>query len=402
MLFTYKLYLAVTFILLVSNSQSTSDSLINWRTLNVSLPSANVGICGYDSTTKNVFILGGANNPNNLIHFNTVNHQLTQYPSINISIYDSFGQRYVHYNNDIYFLKNYKIGKFNMNTQLLQYPLFNQSSNVEGRRSCLSISNDGRYLFVLGGSSGVKVAQFQIYHFENGVWFNGPDMIEIRSALSCYSINGYLYAIGGDHCCTSLSSVEKIDIKNISNITSKSWSYISSNLTEKKNLLRTIAFNDNLYMIGGRGAGMVVFDTVDRMYTDVIDSDNSLPTNLAAVCAIRTSSRIYVFGGENATDWTQNIYWTELEIPTEEPSENPTYDPSKYPSYNPSTIPTYNPSKYPSYNPSTIPTYNPSKYPSYNPSTTPTDMLSTSTKLTTECEVIALNITIQSHNDSLY
>eukprot|EP01084_Bolivina_argentea_P214455 364064_1 len=142
----------------------------------------------------------------------------------------------------------------------------------------------------------------------------------------------------------------------------------------------------------------------------------AIPTTNPATCStfIPTFSPTYTPTHTPTYDPSTSPTRNPSKTPTHTPSKTPTQFPSPAPTFNPTTTPTKNPTLPPTYNPSQTPTQIPSKTPSQDPTTTPTHdpsktpttsptyMPTTSPTVTTNCEVIALNISVQSRNNSLY
>eukprot|EP01084_Bolivina_argentea_P299466 516207_1 len=75
-------------------------------------------------------------------------------------------------------------------------------------------------------------------------------------------------------------------------------------------------------------------------------------------------------GGDSCLIGNLRVFGTPYytDDPTKEPSLNPSHNPTTFPTKNPSIVPTQTPSDNPSVNPSIVPTQNPSIVPTQNPS----------------------------------
>eukprot|EP01084_Bolivina_argentea_P294213 506189_1 len=348
-----------------------SLSLHNWTLSAIKLPARNDRMaCGYHSTSHSVFLLGGTRDNRALYQLNLTNKQFITHNSVSTDL--TFrGEGYVQHSNSIYAIHNHQIGVLNMNTATFEFPISTKQTISEGERLCICISNDGRYLLLLGGSTTSnyqnKHNKFEIYDIENDSLIIGPNMNTIRSGHTCIvDNNNYLYAIGGDkeielNVNEYINSIERIYIGNINNIQSESWQNITHGMNEKKNGLRSVILNDNIYIFGGEMNSGLKVKTVEIIYNtnrNKIYFDNPLLYAMYQGCVVVINDEIYYFGGVN--DNSNNVQHIQIaKIITTSPTINP------------SIIPTINPSENPTENPTYIPTISPTMSPTYIPTNSP-------------------------------
>eukprot|EP01083_Nonionella_stella_P047149 126208_1 len=242
---------------------------------------------------------------------------------------------------------------------------------------CLAASDE--HLFILGtrdmygNLNDVYVLSLSTYSWLE----NTPPSTYPRYGGACVHYKEELWIFGGyDYPPGTLTSSECI---NTTDITQKSWRDIAS-LPYGLSWARAVAYNDNIFVVGGdRGGGsysngVVIYDTNTYAVTTAANGLALAVSNFAMVLVDRF---IYIFGGHGigghiATDTIQ-MYDTNppTEAPTS-PSEIPTIAPSKNPTALPSITPTNNPTAIPSINPTTLPSISPSKDPTTVPSIDPT------------------------------
>eukprot|EP01084_Bolivina_argentea_P263861 446772_1 len=328
------------YIFVISNCHTQSTfSLTNWETLTPSVPQPDSrSFCGYHTSSNSIYMLGGFTYNYQLWKWDLNTNQFTQYADLSTPLV-TFGQAGAVYGDFIYFVYNYQIGRFNMNTRALNYPISTVTTTAYGRRPCLAISANGRYLFIIGGSPTTGsswTTRFHIYDTVNDILTQGPNMNRARSTPGCIiSDNGFIYAVGG-YNAGAINTVEKIDASNIGNIQSQSWQYID-NMAASKSRVRATKLNGSVYLIGGSVNNIGGSDHVEVIYPtepDTLYMDNPMPGGRAFGCALTVDQDIYYLLGSTSAS---SIFRTYLVTP------NPTNAPSTSPNSALSTSPTYAP-----------------------------------------------------------
>eukprot|EP01083_Nonionella_stella_P010527 29954_1 len=342
-------------------------SLSQWTLSNTTFPidsTATQAICGYtvnSSNKRKLFILEDTNS----MSYDVTGNKFKTHSPLSISI-SCIGQCYTQFDNYLYFAHDYNIGAFNMDTKEMQYPLSSQSLSAKGKRACLTISGDGKHLFILGGKENAQniIDTFQIYHIDTQTLVTGPSIGKSNccTASSCNIINDQLYWFGGYERFNGLQNrIEVIDVSNIANIASTSWQELTySTHIRGRRYHKSVLFNGLIYYIGGEAqsdnqtSSQHITDLVESFdpHTGQIDLDTPLPVVMGYPCAVKGDDVIFVA-------YEQELYWTLLA---------PTDDPSTQPTINPSVIPTNAPSHDPSNAPSDDPSIQPSMHPTAHPS----------------------------------
>eukprot|EP01083_Nonionella_stella_P158621 516494_1 len=365
-------YILISRMIMFTIANAQSFTLSNWTQTNALSTDFMYHMCGYDSNSNELMIFTEGKS---LWSYHVQSDLVTTLPSLSVSLIGC-NECYTQYNDDLYFIQNYKFGKFNVNTRQMTYPLSDLQLPVYGFRTCITASLDGAFIFIVGGSSASgsdaasKRSEVSIYDIVQNTLSNAPNMNSVRSSHTCIVVNDYLYAIGGDAGTKSSDSIERIYLGNIPNIASQTWSILASTISAGKNLIECVAINNYIYILGGRLTCCTpeYSPMVDRLDTDTlsVDQDTSLPTGVAGICAGIVDNRMY-------TVFERSVYWSSISLPTAAPTKDPSTIPSMFPtavpSTNPTRKPTIIPSIHPTFYPSITPTFGPSQYPSQTPIT---------------------------------
>eukprot|EP01084_Bolivina_argentea_P267026 453145_1 len=304
-----------------------------------------------------IYILGGTKSGTMLIKFNTNTHSFTSHSNT----YDfgyQVGQSSIQINHALYMLPYYKIvardqnmSKLNLNT--LQTEVITRYPGHDTRGRCM-ISLDS-YLIII---SGLSYHSMFIYDLINGQWLDGISIPSPRLGHSCNIINQTIYLFGGVVVNHALSSDEDEDIGNqpqylddiwmleiddINICCSTEWIQLTATLSSGKYGHRSIAVENNIYIIGG--------DQGDKMYLSEVDVFNTETKEISVYsdmiyaksshAAVELNSIIYVFGG---LPTSTNFYINTQGLPM---PNNEYYQYTNLPSNYPTTSPTQNPSSSP-------------------------------------------------------
>eukprot|EP01083_Nonionella_stella_P258723 883968_1 len=376
-------FILVTMCVTLGSCSALNITLSNWAQSNAVLSADSTGaFFGSNSTTQQLFIFGGSNIPGQLFTYDITQEQFTE-SALSISLPYGCSSCYTQYNDDIYFVSNYTLGKMNLNT----HAIFESSTQIPvyGKRTCLEVSVDGRFIFIVGGSTNSgsdnnsKRKEVSIYDIQQNTLSSAPDMGQIRSYLACIIVNDYLYAMGGDSGAAPHDTIERIYVGDIASIASETWVSLSARMSNTRNVILSVSIGKHIYIMGGASEG-TPFDDVDRLDTDTLllyqDTSLPIPMNRLIGSAINDHT-IYVI-------YQTNVYWASAptQSPTNAPSQAPTFAPSLAPSIAPSVSPTQSPSSSPSlaptesptrtHNPTGTPTTQPTQSPSSSPTLAPT------------------------------
>ena len=247
--------------------------------------------------------------------------------------------------------------------------------------ACIAISNDGQYLYNLGGQNYsttfhtvVPIDLLQILNLSDGTWnITGPKMQEPRGMFSCIvSSNNALYAAGGvgfDFDQEDPEWLDTIEFISTTEIYTQSWEYVQGTFNLGFSQTRMIAHGNYVYIFGGYQD--LTGDKASHLVYTINTVTNRLTVGLAPmanalegkynVAPIIVDGTIYVFGGnhfegEISKDLQYYVLFTtapssNTDMPTSLPSTSPTYHPANITSSDTAmqtTAPTYTPSNHPS------------------------------------------------------
>eukprot|EP01084_Bolivina_argentea_P275751 470349_1 len=104
------------------------------------------------------------------------------------------------------------------------------------------------------------------------------------------------------------------------NINSQSWIELNAKLTSKKVKLRSVIFNNLIYIVGGEG-GRNEVDVINTT-TNSITLDSNLITSVDDTSLIVVANTIYAFGGETGSTNTDLNIWQHSYFLTTSPTTN--------------------------------------------------------------------------------
>eukprot|EP01083_Nonionella_stella_P243186 847647_1 len=325
----------------------TDITMHDWTNTAIALPSADRDrMCGLNTVTQTIYILGGESRSTDWISYDINNNQFDTH-ALSLSVpFACMGRCYTQFNHNLYFITDRKIGKFDMNTETVNYQFHVKSPTSYGPRVCLAISEDGNHLFALGGSNtadGSSVSnEYKLFDLVQQILAYGPYMGYRRSALSCQVVGDYLYAIGGDAAVTANAgdSIEKMYIGDLAETyTAKMasqyrWDRLPFSVSPILNDgHESLVFGTDIYIIGG-GDDSSPTNRILRLdtTTDILYEDKSFPVGLKRFCGVLSDQREMYVVHET------KIYHTTLHLtsnPTLKPTSNPT---TPKPTLNPTLI----------------------------------------------------------------
>jgi N-acetylneuraminic acid mutarotase len=176
-------------------------------------------------------------------------------------------------------------------------------------------------LYALGGQAGGgALATVEAYDPAGNTWTTKASMPTARVALGVAVVNGVLYAVGGQNGSGGLlATVEAYDP------TSNTWTTKASMPTARGNL-GVAAINGILYAVGGQGPGgalatVEAYDPVVNTWT----TKGSMPTARVSLGVAIVNGVLYAVGGYNsggalttveAFDPASNTWTTKASMPT--------------------------------------------------------------------------------------
>eukprot|EP01084_Bolivina_argentea_P209824 357337_1 len=289
---------------------------------------------GYDYYTDTIRILGGEfSNKKQLISYK--NNLFIDHGEFNLSynIYGA-GQYYKQIENVLWMIDESgdHLNTFDLNKLQLQYNYI--TIPLSSRTACLtsfSIQNNN-YLAVIGGINGNHTSA-QIFNINSSFWVsNVPNMQQPRKQLACAAHNQHVFAIGGegDSQTTMLNSIEILNISDIDNIQSKTWSFID-NLLQTMSNNQALVYGDDILVIGGHGNSGAVVDQINviNTITNTISLGGYLSYHTVTLSSTLVFPYIYIFGKSNSSgiydEWQYHILPTTA--PTSVPTNSPTLPP---------------------------------------------------------------------------
>eukprot|EP01083_Nonionella_stella_P271716 920929_1 len=323
----------------------------------------------------------------NLMSYNITNNSFTLHPNLSQAIVSHNSQNWAQIDDTLYIhVYNYWIGTFNLTSKSyvdnkIRIP------NATIYEPCITDFN-GSYLILLGGNINYY-NQMQIFDLTADQWISdGPPMKGFgRRFFTCNSINGFLYAIGGQNKFGSIyDTVIMLDIDNIFNITN-TWIQLTDTLSIGRQYLRSVVYHDLIFVLGGMDKQYEIQDNVDviNTTTNTISFNSNLSKPLSAIAAIVADDTLFVLSGAPLSNqWQYALLLSQSTTSEPSTSEPTTHNPTTYnpttsepTTYNPTTPEptTYNPTTYKptTYNPTTPEptTYNPTTYKptTHNPTT---------------------------------
>eukprot|EP01084_Bolivina_argentea_P102138 183031_1 len=303
----------------------------NWSTL----PRVSKAmVAGYDKNNDLIWLIGGYNNPRQLLSFNVsrwntsdafTDYGISELPTDVLQ----YGQSYTQNNDILYILSDTDntFYEFNLKSHIfLSWTGVNIPFNIYDESS-FCVTNIDNYLILTQNHS------MNIFNTTSETWliekFN-PKTIQSRSKHTCNVnlINEYLYVIGG----VSENTVEKIYVNDIRNIKSCNWTQITHTLPSPNINGHSVVFDKYIYVF--TGINNLINEWNDNIYvidtnTDTITSYDTLSELIQFPAIIVVKNRIYAFGGQSR--WEGDInYWQyyDIPIPTNNPTKNPTNNPT--------------------------------------------------------------------------
>eukprot|EP01083_Nonionella_stella_P306242 1071772_1 len=314
-------------------------------------------ITHYDSNTNNIWLLGGHYIAGNdwyitryVQTYNIKTDTWTEHPLL-ADFVPSYVGSYTSIGNMIYFIAYKAFTSYSIDTHELVHP---HPSSLINAVDEACVTNDERYIYVMGGWSAGYAAHFQIYDTTNNNWFAGLDLNIPRARSNCEYHNGYIYIFGGQidgHGHTDSIEMVHVGIGDAVRSTGafQAWTTLPAVLSSPMRDLSTVMCadvdTDVIYIFGGYDyaspnthtvdSNIQIFDTTDES----IRTASQLNTARAASSVVCIEDYIYVLLGyspsgnsiDTVFSWEKsNVLYTSAptSLPTTVPTTNvPTQGP---------------------------------------------------------------------------
>eukprot|EP01083_Nonionella_stella_P002262 6501_1 len=372
------LLMCMIFVLFIRSSREA------WIIGDSSLPRADdsMAVGAYNGK---IFIIGGYYEGNALVEFDIATHSVTDHGkrAIMASKTDGAAQFWSQQGPILYIIDDTVFSIYDMHTRQF-------TANWKGITFLTGVGDDGclassaLFLYVTGGDPD-GIDTLQVLRLTTYSWITNPlppTMQQRRQHHSCVLHNDYLWAFAGqwtpDKKNFEIANNERILATG--DIAQNTWNYIDP-LTVAIESHCAVAYQDIIYVIGGRDGDLTSFDfvhLVDANTGEVTLSPDRMQSPNQYGAPIIVDSTLYLFGGfelpsgSMSTEWQYYPLDTTPQIPDSAvPSKQPTSVPSEIPIAAPSNHPVAVPSKQPTSVPSEIPTRVPIAAPSNHPVAVP-------------------------------
>eukprot|EP01084_Bolivina_argentea_P278882 476647_1 len=357
---------------------ASSTVLTEWTTYNTMPTGISGAIAAYDwETTDMIYILSPGTNYGRAfwqfdIHSNDFISPI--YPNCHINGWVT--NAYAQYDsNQIYFMDILQLPgsntlyAFSLSERklLMNYSLPNDGYS---ENPCLVKSNDGKYLFILGGQSMADTNPFYdtfyIYDFTNHqIKGQGTRLPHPAFGFGCYvDVENYLHIIGGMYSIGKQlyesKTVWSIDVENIDNWIENTtqWRISNVSLPYWPSLPFITEVYNRIYIIGGSCSDQVHYFEFDGNNENAINlfAALTLPTALCFPTGITVNYTIFLFGGNNGTEelkmpltWMKSNDMKFTDAPTHHPTNSPTNSPTNAPTHSPTMPPSQPPTNTPTH-----------------------------------------------------
>eukprot|EP01083_Nonionella_stella_P267657 904263_1 len=251
-----------------------------------------------------IFIIGGYDNHNSLLEYDTTTQTFTDHGLNALSGAQSGGdgQFWTQQGSIVYMIRDidqpstFNIFDMSLNQFTTDWKGITFPTPVSDE-ACLA--STATFLYVLGGQAQQILNALQILSLTTYTWIsNPPSMIDTRENHACIVLNGFLWAFGGKANGAS-NTLERNERIEIADITQKAWNAIDS-LTIGVEYCRAVALHNTIYIIGGQQSSNNELDLVhfvDANTGTVTLSSDRMPWIGEWQAPIIVDGTIYVFGG---------------------------------------------------------------------------------------------------------
>lgn len=164
-----------------------------------------------------------------------------------------------------------------------------------------AVAGVGSVVYVCGGRTGFmgSLASTEIYHFNDQTWLEGPWMCEARCSFGAASLNGDLYAIGGQSARAIYDTVEVLHHG------CDKWIPLgASHLNTQRKYLSVSSVCGRLFAVGGMNEHRVRLSSVEAL--DPREGKWRSIKNMSVArssCGVASlNDRLYVLGGNAGDD----------------------------------------------------------------------------------------------------
>jgi hypothetical protein len=179
------------------------------------------------------------------------------------------------------------------------------------------------YLYILGGSDSGGTEQSTVYFTRlnsdgsTGSWYTTTSLPAARSNGSAFSVNGYMYYIGGQNSSNTAQNTTYYAKIN-SDGTLDSWT-AGSTITNARKSAQVITANGYLYVAGGADStdtyqSTVYYATLNAGTGAIgtFASTSALPGARAEGGALLANGYMYVIGGRDSSTYQTSVYYSKL------------------------------------------------------------------------------------------
>ena len=179
------------------------------------------------------------------------------------------------------------------------------------------------YLYVLGGSNSGGTEQATVYFARlnsdgsTGSWYTTTVLPAARSNGSAFSVNGYMYYIGGQSTTDTAQNTTYYSKIN-SDGTLGSWT-AGSTITNARKSAQVVTANGYVYVAGGVGntgnyQTSVYYATLNAGTGAIgtFATTSALPGTRAEGSALVANGYMYVIGGRDTTTYQTSVYYSKL------------------------------------------------------------------------------------------
>jgi N-acetylneuraminic acid mutarotase len=189
-------------------------------------------------------------------------------------------------------------------------------SNLPAAKSSPGAVSVNGKIYAIGGFGDSTVLVYDPAQPTQG-WLSLSNLPEPRDTFGAVSVNGKIYAIAGDSYIDSLNTLSSVDVYDPAQ-PSLGWVSVS-NLPQPIQELGAVTVNGKIYAIGGDGGGFAyatvyVYDPTQPSLGWL--SVSNLPTGVAGEAVATVNGKIYVIGGQNGGVPLSTVFVYDTAQPT--------------------------------------------------------------------------------------
>ncbi len=202
-----------------------------------------------------------------------------------------------------------------------------------GRRYASTVTANG-YIYYIGGCTGacsaglgVTTVDYAKINADGSVgtttWSTTTALPQARYGHTAFTLNGYLYVVGGDNATGALNAAPQTTVYysrlNQTDGTLGSWQTSANSLLAAREFHTSVTANGYAYVIGGDNAGAQSTAYYAKLYSDGSTAAWATTTPLSTGAAVRreadsvvANGYVYVIGGDSAGTAQSTVYYNSL------------------------------------------------------------------------------------------